>query len=545
MDNNRIGNIDAIEMWMDMPKLMLHVRFKYEKVEKEAHIPGNRIKCVFYDDRNIKQFEYYHMLDSYGAVNAYEMLKNKSAIDYVIKGKGWKIIYDNSKYDSDIKDKIRSFIFDGDGVRRYLDSIDLDQYSFLSDVYLYRDDKLAFKYNEEDMFEYTHSEYHYPFLNRKYPNTVAQYYATHMNFSVNEQSQSDDQLNLFDESNLFILNYDEGERLMSAIGQIAIPVYETENEQILRVFEDYLDTYNEELSTFDLCGEVRVTQVSGYNSDRYADDDPRLFQFAHFTAYSNSGKDIPSVYVHSGGRDIPSSLWYHKTVDQFCDDILVDIDDCQYVLREGDYQTEKSVVKYVYVTPTAKNCNIQDLLNIQVNYSKDANGRLTLFFNYANYINTPFVKYVDGKFKIDTIDRTYLMLKPGEHGELDIVVQARYYVGEQLYGYRNIKMLTFRIHNLSDDKPKFYITKTYELRPGALNAEKTKPTAKLGILSTEIDVNNYPPEDQDKQISCDITFTIESEYRIKVGSTVEIVYPAYMISPVENVRYSGYSVQNT
>ena len=187
MDNNRIGNIGSIEMKMDMVYRVLHVRFMYEYIDKEAHIPEGQIRCVFYDDRNIKQFEYYHMLDSYGAVNAYEMLKNKSAYDYVIKGKGWKIIYDSSK-DEKFKDKIKSFILDGDGVRQYLEDIDLAQYSFLSDVYLYRDNKLAFKYNEEDMFEYTHSEYHYPFLNRKYPNTIAQYYATHMNFGVRNQS---------------------------------------------------------------------------------------------------------------------------------------------------------------------------------------------------------------------------------------------------------------------------------------------------------------------------------------------------------------------
>ena len=88
------------------------------------------------------------------------------------------------------------------------------------------------------------------------------------------------------------------------------------------------------------------------------------------------------------------------------------------------------------------------------------------------------------------------MLKPGENGELDIVVQARYYVGEELYGYRNIKMLTFKIHNLSDDKPKFYITKIYELRPGELDVEKAKPTAKLGVFSTELDINKYSPEQQ-------------------------------------------------
>lgn len=174
-------------------------------------------------------------------------------------------------------------------------------------------------------------------------------------------------------------------------------------------------------------------------------------------------------------------------------------------------------------------CDIADALNIQVNYSKDNDGRLTLFFNYANYINTPFVKYVDGNFKIDTIDRTYLMLKPGERGDLDIVVQARYYIGEELYGYRNIKMLTFRIHNLSDDKPKFYITKTYEIKPGELDIQKAAPTVELGVLPKEIDITSYSPEEQVHPISCDIVFTIAASRRMMVNSTIEVAYPAHMI----------------
>lgn len=124
MDNNRIGNVGAIEMRMDMSRLALQILFKYEVVDKEAHIPEGQVRCVFYDDKNLKQFEYYHMLDSYGAVNAYEMLRNRAVYDYVVKGRGWKIIYDSSK-DDKFRDKIKSFILDGDGVRQYLDDIDL------------------------------------------------------------------------------------------------------------------------------------------------------------------------------------------------------------------------------------------------------------------------------------------------------------------------------------------------------------------------------------------------------------------------------------
>jgi hypothetical protein len=75
---------------------------------------------------------------------------------------------------------------------------------------------------------------------------------------------------MFDKSNLFILNYNENERLLNAIGKVAIPVYDVETDMCVRAFEDYLSVYseyNEDLSC----------DVSGYNADRYASDDARLF----------------------------------------------------------------------------------------------------------------------------------------------------------------------------------------------------------------------------------------------------------------------------
>ena len=114
-----------------------------------------------------------------------------------------------------------------------------------------------------------------------------------------------------------------------------------------------------------------------------------------------------------------------------------------------------------------------------------------------------------------------------------------------MYGYRNIKMLTFRIHNLSDDKPKFYITKTYEIKPGELDIQKAAPTVELSILPTEIDIASYSPEEQKYPISCDVTFQIADSRRMMVNSTIEIAYPAYMIRPVCDASYVGYTVADT
>ena len=50
-----------------------------------------------------------------------------------------------------------------------------------------------------------------------------------------------------------------------------------------------------------------------------------------------------------------------------------------------------------------------------------------------------------------------MSLKPDEDVVLDIVTQFRYYKGGTLCGYRNVKLASYQIYNISDDKPKFLI----------------------------------------------------------------------------------------
>ena len=107
---------------------------------------------------------------------------------------------------------------------------------------------------------------------------------------------------------------------------------------------------------------------------------------------------------------------------------------------------------------------LQKLLRIYVSYKKDTDDHsITLYFNYFNYFDTPYIKIENQLLYSDTIQGTYLKLKTGEDGLLDIVLQLRYCIGNEIYGYRNVKALSYRIWNLSDDKPKFLIKKTYEI----------------------------------------------------------------------------------
>lgn len=98
------------------------------------------------------------------------------------------------------------------------------------------------------------------------------------------------------------------------------------------------------------------------------------------------------------------------------------------------------------------------------NYKKNSdNNTIDLYFNYFNWLDSPYIKLVGTKQYVDTIDSTYLKLKSGEDGILDIIVQVKYFSDKKLCGYRNLKVLSYHIWNISDDKPKFVVKKAFEI----------------------------------------------------------------------------------
>ena len=112
---------------------------------------------------------------------------------------------------------------------------------------------------------------------------------------------------------------------------------------------------------------------------------------------------------------------------------------------------------------------VEQLSRIYVNYRKYDDGgspRIELYFNYMNYLDSPYLRMQDGRTYVDTIDNTYLRLKQDENGVLDLVVQFRYYKGGTLYGCRNLKLASYQIYNVSDDKPKFVMKKIMQAEPG-------------------------------------------------------------------------------
>ena len=174
-----------------------------------------------------------------------------------------------------------------------------------------------------------------------------------------------------------------------------------------------------------------------------------------------------------------------------------DIEDVANELSGGGFVplgTESGVAVQTKIVDISKQMfDISKLLRIYVNYKKDVdNGNdIVLYFNYCNYLNTPFIRFgeygtieyyedeygnvkpvldeyghakrVFKEYRIfsDIIDGTYLKLGPNESGKLDIVVQFRYFEAGVVRGIKNFKVLTYQIFNISDDKPKFVIKEVY------------------------------------------------------------------------------------
>ena len=149
---------------------------------------------------------------------------------------------------------------------------------------------------------------------------------------------------------------------------------------------------------------------------------------------------------------------------------------------------------------------MEELLRIYVNYGKCDDGGIRLYFNYMNYLNSPYLKMADNKTYIDTMDNTYLSLKPDENGILDIVTQFRYYKGGQLYGYKNVTLASYQIYNISDDKPKFFIKRINAISRGDGSNAMVQPMVYARICDNELDVFSGGTE----RIKFDVIFAFES-----------------------------------
>lgn len=157
--------------------------------------------------------------------------------------------------------------------------------------------------------------------------------------------------------------------------------------------------------------------------------------------------------------------------------------------------------------------SIAGLTELYVNYKRDEdlNG-ITLYFNYNNYLNSPFVKMNgDGDVLIDTIDSTYLKLKSGESGYLDTIIQVKHREDGILLGYTNVTLARYQIFNISDDKPKFVVRVVNKVQRDEYKQDDSlTKTCDVGVGDILLSQNQLIPYEKDKY-QTDIVVRFDSD----------------------------------
>ena len=102
----------------------------------------------------------------------------------------------------------------------------------------------------------------------------------------------------------------------------------------------------------------------------------------------------------------------------------------------------------------------------------------------------------------------------------------KYYKDEVLNGYKNVTVATYKVTNVSDDKPKFIIEQISKLKKGDLKVTRESPNVIMTVRDAVIDLADYADE---KQLSSKPTFNlyidIETDRRLSAPYEIGVDYP--------------------
>lgn len=537
-ESNHIHNIDRFTAQADLDNGTLTLKFYFNAANDDVFVPQDCLRIMLYNTHDLTMFKYYHMLDAHGAVNCKYLSTLVEDMSLLDKDHGsWGIVYNKDKYAkyNELSDLLRSYYVDSSGGKTYLNDIELSDYDYLSDVYILQGNKrLSFKYDEELRFDLSNDLYYYPTLNLHYPTRAVDFITYSGAFSYTSTDNAAIMTDIFNSYNLFIIDLDSPQDVLSSIGQVDIPIIYNDVDDI-RAYEDYLSVTVDD----DEVGKA-ISSVPNYL--RYDSGDPRAYRYVHFTSISTEdepggiNKDLKTITVSE-------EAWTNKTTNEF-------LDYCKSQLSNVCPATSEELTvdfnsQYISITPTKDNCDISKQLKLYVNYkcNKDDNNKIDLYFNYFNWFDSPYIKIDNGtQILLDTIEGTYLKLSPGEDGILDIVLQFKYYVGDVLYGYKNVKALSYRIFNLSDDKPKFLVQKIYQTSPGENKYNIGKGKVQFIIKTTDIDLNQRVSVGDMGKADVDVYVDIKTNKTLSSSASFYLEYSNVVLDLAQDDVGVGYSI---
>ena len=316
-----------------------------------------------------------------------------------------------------------------------MENINVDVLHSLSDNYWLSTGQITWKISEEDEFDQFASQY---------PPMVIDYFLYEKFGSTNKSRVV---YNLFDLSNTFIFQLEDPLSIANKIGKIAIPYGTTASEYNI-VYEDYLSSM------------INV-DIGGENAYHYFEMlfDPKNTIEASASNFIGqlSVEDFNGIAIDTSGQEDPDAY-----IERFLSS--------HFVYPEETDRSTNFILNDYYIMDV-KPEDIAEYLKLYVCWRKvkfdDPNRKdeIELYFNFQNLFSSPYsFRTKHGHYAVEFKPNTYLKLGSGEDGYLYIILQFKYFDSNgDICGLRDLPILTYHIFNVSDDKPKFILTKTFEI----------------------------------------------------------------------------------
>lgn len=390
-----------------------------------------------------------------------------------------------------------------------LDYIDLTKYDSISSISaLSGYDSLAFKYSEQDIFEPGDIRYYYPGYNTKYPIRQCDLLDI-MKDDINVINQY---LKYTNQTDTYIIQLNSLDDLKQ-LKQVVIPYQIIDNQTIIG-YEDYLssdDNFN-----------------NIYNYDKSS---VKMLQYSIITENSESVIVELSNYL----QKTSASSYLSIEIDNIKNNYGVEP---IFVEQEHNISYENN---YIYNINLSNIHEIDKFNKIFIQYDKTQDG-IVLYFNFVNYYNSPFIKFENGEQVTDIIDGTFLKLEPNQEGILDIVIQIRRHLDDRnIIGVSNLKIASYKIFNLSDDKPKFMVQKISDRVYSLYDNMNEKLLSKINIENKKIILNNNTIDENLKfSIHCDTLSQCpisKYEYKLSYDSVL-----LKLITQDDNIKDNGLGI---
>lgn len=375
--------------------------------------------------------------------------------------------------------------------------LNLSNYNSLEDVPLINDGSLSFKISEESTAD------------QRFPNNIL----TQKLFEMfNHSDISYSQLtNIFEISNTYIFETYPAKNIADIIGEVELTINSVAEEYQL-VYSDFLSQMYE-ISKYDyeiLSNYIFISEEEKpYVNPNDPNDCSQIYDITRYQNAQNKFDDLSNI--------ITDLLNYnYSDVNRKGLSVLINsVSDDTFI---------SEVVKF-----TITEENIKDFTKIYVNYIYDpTDDGITLFFNYNNFFCSPYryKRKNTSLYFTELKPSTYLSLKSGETGVLDIILQVQYHNDMGLIcAVKDIPILSYRIWNVSDDKPKFIILQKWMITKDSVDVIQGIPIEnKYAIL----DIGERVYNAKDHGILLKDNYTTANDFVVTVP--VNIVSDAHVES---------------